>query len=303
MDNPAEGPREYPSPYFPPSCPRPLTSMTTTAGYDVGDVLELQILQSNNDLLPQHEKVSVEITAFITCTMATVVRVKFDKGCAVLKLYDRRFGNGLRDCGYQNIPYDDQAKAAFHGFLKRGAMEPFLKEMDDEDSTTNMMPRTACQIRDEPDGVARFEALLWTYTFKHFKTETEAYTRMQDLQGVLIPKFYAAVRLTTGVENTGEHSYFDILGILLESIDGYSLDEFIFEPCAPKTKREWLYIVQDAVDSVHEINKRGIILDDSAPRNVVVEQASHQVFIIDFAQCFFKDTMFNTWEWDTDAED
>ncbi|KLO83813.1 uncharacterized protein LW93_597 [Fusarium fujikuroi] len=303
MDNPAEGPRKFPSQHFPPSCPKPLTSMITTAAYNVGDVLKLQILQSNNDVLPQYEEVSVEITEFITCTMATVVRVKFDKGCAVLKLYDRRFGNGLRDCGYENIPYCEEAKAAFHGFLKRGAMGPFLKEMDEEDSTSDLLARTASQIRAEPDGVARFEALLWRYTDKHYKTETEAYMRMQDLQGVLIPRFYAAVLVATGKKNTRKNSYFGIHGILLESIEGHSLDEFISKPCAPTTEQEWLSIVQHAVDSVHEINKRGIILDDSAPRNVVVDRTSHQVFLIDFAQCFFKDTVFNTWEWDTDAED
>ncbi|RKL46870.1 hypothetical protein BFJ72_g2610 [Fusarium proliferatum] len=73
-----------------------------------------------------------------------------------------------------------------------------------EDSTPNVIPQTASQIRAEPDEVARFEALLWRYTDKHFKTETEAYMHMQDLQGVLIPRFYAAVRVSTSKKDTGE---------------------------------------------------------------------------------------------------
>ncbi|KAF4438768.1 serine threonine- kinase fnkB [Fusarium acutatum] len=297
-------PRTFPSQYSSPCCPRLLTSIITAGGYEVGDVLQLHILQTNTDLLPQYDIVSVTISELITCTMATVVRVNLDTGgCAVLKLYDRRYGSGLRESSYEIIPYCDQAKAAFHAFLKRGAMGPFLQELDDEDSTADVIPRTTGHIRAEPDGLARFEALLWRFADKHFKTETEAYMRMQDLQGILIPKLYAVVRVVNSKENPREDEYLDIHGILLESIQGHSLDDLITAPCAPSTKQEWLSIVQRAVDSAHEINKRGIILDDSAPRNVVVDQTSHQVFHVDFAQCFFKDTMFIAWCWDTDAED
>ncbi|SCN96787.1 uncharacterized protein FFE2_08598 [Fusarium fujikuroi] len=72
-----------------------------------------------------------------------------------------------------------------------------------DDSTPDVIPRTASQIRAEPDEVACFEALLWRYTDKHFKTETEAYMHVGDLQGVLIPRFYAAVRVSTSKKDTG----------------------------------------------------------------------------------------------------
>ncbi|KAF5719399.1 hypothetical protein FGLOB1_1180 [Fusarium globosum] len=72
------------------------------------------------------------------------------------------------------------------------------------DSTPDVIPRTASQIQAEPDEVACFEALLWRYTDKHFKTETEAYMHVGDLQGVLIPRFYAAVHVSTSKKNTRE---------------------------------------------------------------------------------------------------
>ncbi|KAF5621978.1 kinase-like domain protein [Fusarium sp. NRRL 52700] len=278
------------------------------SGYHVGDVLELQILQNNTDLLPKSDTVSVRISQLITNTMSTVVRVDFDTGCAILKLYDRRFGTSFREHNDEIIPYCDQAKTAFHSFLQRGAMVPFLKELDDELASPDViMPRTASDIRDEPDGVARFEAALWRNANNGFKTETEAYTRMRDLQGVLIPKLYAVVRLVTAKDNTLDNEYLDIHGILLEPIAGCSLHNLVTAPSAPTTKEEWFSIVQGAVDSAHEINKRGILLDDSAPRNVVVDQTSHQVFLVDFAQCYFKDTMFDPWQeeaedWDAAAE-
>ncbi|KAG5793002.1 hypothetical protein H9Q69_007921 [Fusarium xylarioides] len=285
MDSPAEGP----------------------PGYHVGDVLELHILQSNTDLLPQYETVSVRISHLITNTMSTVVRVDFDTGCAILKLYDRWFGAQFRECYDEHIPYCDQVKAAYHSFLQRGAMEPFLQELEDELSTPGVIPRCTSDFRDEPDGVARFEAALCRNADMGFKTETEAYTRMQDLQGVLVPKLYATVRVVTAKENTQEDEYLDIHGILLEPIAGCSLNDLIAAPCAPTTKEEWFSIVQSAVDATHEINKRGIVLDDSALRNVVVDQTSHQVFIVDFAECYFKDTMFYPWEkeaegWNAEAE-
>ncbi|KNA98578.1 hypothetical protein FOXG_02899, partial [Fusarium oxysporum f. sp. lycopersici 4287] len=59
-------------------------------------------------------------------------------------------------------------------------------------------------------------------------------------------------------------------------------------------------ILQRAVDSAQEINKWGIVLGDRAPRNVAVDQTSHQVFLVDFAQCFFRDTMFDPWDEDTE---
>ncbi|KAL7757396.1 hypothetical protein ACKLNR_011923 [Fusarium oxysporum f. sp. zingiberi] len=193
MNTLAEGPHTFLSQYFSPSCSRLMTSIITIAGYDVGNVLELHLLQTNTGPLPQSDTVSVRTSQLIANTMATVVRVNCNTGCAILKLYD--------------------PKAAYHSFLQRSVMGPFLEELDDEDSTPNVIPRTACHIRDEPDGIARFEAALWRDANKHFKTETEAYMRMHDLQGVLIPKLYAVVRVVTAKEDSREDEYLDTHGI------------------------------------------------------------------------------------------
>ncbi|KAL9566587.1 hypothetical protein ACKAV7_009502 [Fusarium commune] len=258
------------------------TSAEGPPGYDVGDVLELHILQTNTGILPKSDKDSVKISQFITNTMATVVRVNFSTGCAIVKLCDRRFGTQFCECYDENIPYCDQAKAAYHSFLQRGAMGPFLEELDDEQSTPDVIPRTASDIRDEPDGVARFEAALWRSANKHFKTQTEAYMRMRDHQGVLIPKLYAVLRVVTVKEDSREDEYLDIHGILLKPIAGHSLSDLITAPCAPVTKKEWLSTVQRAVDSAHEIS-------------------ISEVFLVEFAQGFSGDTMFDSWE--EDAED
>ncbi|KAF5642794.1 serine threonine kinase fnkB [Fusarium sp. NRRL 25303] len=55
-------------------------------------------------------------------------------------------------------------------------------------------------------------------------------------------------------------------------------------------------ILLQFIPGAHEINKRDIILKDSCPRNVVVDADSHQPFIIDIGQYYFKDQLFKDWE-------
>jgi hypothetical protein len=57
---------------------------------------------------------------------------------------------------------------------------------------------------------------------------------------------------------------------------------------------------------------RGVLMDDCAPRNVVVDAREQKPFIIDLAQCRFKDRMVKEWlewgwahdddDWDPDVE-
>ncbi|KAL2133613.1 hypothetical protein VTI74DRAFT_2015 [Chaetomium olivicolor] len=70
-------------------------------------------------------------------------------------------------------------------------------------------------------------------------------------------------------------------------------------------------IIQSAADAAHEINKRGIIMNDCAPRNVVVDGQSNTPRIIDLAQCRFRDELVKRWYkhgwhedegWDPDVE-
>jgi hypothetical protein len=60
-------------------------------------------------------------------------------------------------------------------------MGPFVKELDDEENSADPDTdrRTAWSVRDESDGVAKFEAALWRKANKHFKNEVEAYERLK----------------------------------------------------------------------------------------------------------------------------
>jgi len=105
--------------------------------------------------------------------------------------------------------------------------------------------------------------------------------------------------------------YFEVKGVLLQVIDGYKLWDIATTPGAPADPKAWPAIIQAAIDAAHEINKRGVFMEDAAPRNVVVDAQTQKPFIIDLAQCHFRDKMVEGWRerpwsqdkgWDPDVE-
>ncbi|SCV57754.1 uncharacterized protein FFB14_15307 [Fusarium fujikuroi] len=88
--------------------------------------------------------------------------------------------------------------------------------------------------------------------------------------------------------------HYSVHSILLQFIPGWSLWDLPESPSSSTSQQEWTSIVQRVVQGADEINKRDIILNDSCPRNVIVEADSHQPFIIDLAH--FKDQLFKDWE-------
>ncbi|KAF9775372.1 hypothetical protein IL306_006529 [Fusarium sp. DS 682] len=245
--------------------------------------------------------------------MAPVMHVSLHDRSAILKVYDRRCGIGLRDCYYEYIPCTTEVEASYQSFLRRGSMRPFLEEMD-QDEASSEFPLAAAEIREGPEGMAKYEAALWRITNQQFKTEVEVYERLKDLQGILIPELYALVRVASGPNSeSSNEDYQTVYGILLEPIPGCNLYHLADEETRPTTEQEWTSIIQRAIDATYEVNKRGIILDDSSPRNVVVKASTFQPFLVDFAQCWFKDKMIREWvesgraaeqgdDWDDDAE-
>ncbi|KAG4291614.1 hypothetical protein FPRO06_13835 [Fusarium proliferatum] len=177
---------------------------------------------------------------------------------AILKLHDREFGSSLRS-----------SKKDKH------------------------LPCPA-DWRLESGGQAKFEAALWWETRTHFETEVEAYKRLKDIQGLFIPRMYASIRCLTTSASASKNvdDYYSVNDILLQFIPGRSLWDLPESPSSPTSQQEWASIVQRIVQGAHEINKREVILNDSCPRNVAVDADSHQPFIIDLAQCYFKDQLF-----------
>ncbi|KAF5532221.1 kinase-like domain-containing protein [Fusarium mexicanum] len=271
--------------------------------YQQHDTLNLDIIESHHDALSSTETVTAQVAQVITATMSPVMLVKLENPSAhvhapnraILKLYDRRFGSSLRRSKKgKHLPCRVQDEAAFCSFVDRGDMGPFISEIE-EDRRTELLPNSAADWRLEPEGQDKFEAALWWKARLHFETEVEAYKRLKELQGVFVPRMYASVRLSSSSASGDMSKYFTVNGILLQFIPGCSLYDLPESPSSP-TQQEWASIVQRAVQGAHEINQRDILHKDSCPRNVVVDADSHQPFIIDLAQCYFKDQLFKDWE-------
>jgi hypothetical protein len=255
-------------------------------------------------------------------TMSVVLDVTFQTRQGppvhrVLKLYDRRFGSCLREVGKDRAaPYTQENEAAFEAFVRRGMMPGFLRHRR-ERNETETLPVRARDFLDEPnrtESLAEYEAALWQECIEHFECETKAYHRLADLQGTLIPHIHAHVSLSATKLATiipqETAPYFEVRGILLERIDGYSLESLTLGPL-PRNLRTWQHIIQLAADAAYEINKRGVIMEDCAPRNVVVDRQSQTPRIVDLAQCIFRDEMASEWykcgwhedeDWDPDVE-
>ncbi|KAF5578238.1 kinase-like domain protein [Fusarium subglutinans] len=257
--------------------------------YQQHDTLNLDIIESHHDALSSTETITAQVAQVITATMSPVMLVKIKTPSAhadapnraILKLYDRRFGSSLRRSKKgKHLPCRVQDEAAFCSFVDRGDMGPFINEIE-EDRRTELVPNPVADWRLEPEGQAKFEAALW---------------RLKDLQDVLVPRLYASVRLSSSSASGDMSKYYSVSGILLQFIPGGSLYDLPETPTSPTSQQEWTSIVQRVIQGAYEINQCHILLKDSCPRNVIVEADSHQPFIIDLAQCYFKDQLFKDWE-------
>jgi hypothetical protein len=206
-------------------------------------------------------------------------------------------------------------------------MPEFLRHRHDRDDPeeSSALPVSARWFLDEEfyyelnrtERLAKYEAALWQDCSEHFECETKAYDRLADLQGTLVPCLRAhvslasATKLATSIPPEAA-PYFEVRGILLERIDGYCLRDLVTPgPLLPQNVRAWHRIIQLAADAAYEINKRGVIMEDSAPRNVVVDEKSQTPRIVDLAQCVFWDEKVSYWyesgwdedeDWDPDVE-
>ncbi|EAQ83994.1 hypothetical protein CHGG_10398 [Chaetomium globosum CBS 148.51] len=230
---------------------------------------------------------------------------------AVLKLYDRRFGERLRRYRGEHVPHTMERELAFQSFVRRGMMNRFLGrqeedfEAEDGQNQRGKFEKTekpiSLQYDLEPD--AEFEAAVWEECERNFNCETQAYERLKDLQGKLIPRMYAHVRLLSPIPNVPHDlldssdtaRYFEVKGVILQRVAGYPLYDLPTSPQAPSDMGLWPDIVQAAVDAVHMIDRRGVLNTNCAPYNIVVDSHSHTPFIIDFASCRFKERLIQQW--------
>ncbi|PON30441.1 hypothetical protein TGAM01_v200881 [Trichoderma gamsii] len=146
--------------------------------YVEGASLQLEITENHQDL-PLPRVTSASIIKILDVTMSSVMRVllRLDSGEtleAVLKLFDRRFGEYLRSNGRVHWPYMRRSEDAFDSFVRRNVMDRFITKLLREREKA-LFKKPPCHfISDDDDdgeekdddiageyGMDRFEAALW----------------------------------------------------------------------------------------------------------------------------------------------
>lgn len=221
---------------------------------------------------------------------------------ALLKLFDRRFGTILRirlnPTSWKSEPHPctTTTEEAYCDLVRKGDIGPFWQEYEQE-CRSERTSLSAWHFLDDPwpGGVAQYEAVTWHQRRRFFDRETRAYAKLSELQGKVIPRLFAHVRLSLPQDNImscppdllqrpDARQYFEVQGLLMEFVDGYELSEIHASPKAPPDTRRWQDIIQTAADKAHEINRHGVIMYDCSIFNVMVDKETHQPFIVDLAQ-------------------
>lgn len=297
-----------------------MTAAIVATPYVEGASLQLEIMQNYQDL-PLPQVTSASIIKILDVTMSSVMRVilRLDSGeplAAVLKLFDRRFGEDLRSNGRIHWPYMRASEKEFNCMVRRNDMDRFItKLLQDREKAMFQKPPWHFLADDdddddngeEPDDDVggehagdRFEAAVWQECEDMFDCEVKSYEHLKDFQGTGIPRLLATVRLAgasstvpSDLINEPAAKYWHVKGILLQYIPGINLMNLDSSSIDVK---EWEPLVQRSVDLAHEINKSGLVMRDCSPRNVIVLQQSQQPFFIDFAQSWLKHEMRISWE-------
>lgn len=263
------------------------------------------------------EKRVVTITRVLSITMSPVLEVQIrtpnGSQTAILKLFDRRFGEPR-----ERHPYNHAAEVAWQDCVRSGLAEELLADLRHHD---DMFKRTRLKNDDEDtddddddngddeddddddddededeDDPKEHEAVIYYKTQKYYNNEVRAYTKLESLQGKCIPRFLGSV-----IDNSPQRPadlpavYFQVKGILLEYIPSFTLSDMISH--IPNQPHVWTSIVESAIRVVIEVNRAGVVHFDCQPRNVLVartDQGSYRPFLIDFAQCAFREDYRDT---------
>lgn len=191
----------------------------------------------------------------------------------ILKLFDWRYATQLRQ-EYGVGQWTSYNEETYRAFVEKGDAAKFVSDLEDDNSTD-----------DQPWDTARDDALLFDYCRDLHTCEVEAYNLLKDLQGRNIPQFFADVRFNAF---STQDTFFEVRGILLELITGYSLDDL----ANYAHQSSWQRICDNTIHAINLISDHGVLNEDVKPRNVLIRThenlLEHEVVIIDFAQCRFR---------------
>lgn len=141
---------------------------------------------------------------------------------------------------------------------------------------------------------------------EYHASEYAVYSRLHDLQGTEVPRFYSSLWLDpdyTSSSNSQSNPDISIPGILIEYIDGVSLEDT--ETLVPR--EHWHPICNASMVAVNKLGDYDVLNEDVRPENILIRNADYSVVMIDFAQARLRrdDECWQEWKeckWMQDEE-
>lgn len=248
--------------------------------YQVGKVLTLSVIpehgeQSSASTIQARIRHLQNPRTLSCCMIVDLLGEGYLDNPVFLKLYDRRFSDHLRED--QGIdPWTRDTEKEYINTVRTGAARQFLHDL-------HTIPNFEDTGETWDDG--QTETFMTEKVHKLFNTETTVYKALRDIQGTVVPRIVAYVRLALslpdgGIGPTDAMELIHIKGILLQYIDGFPLSQV--QNHAPRF--EWQSIVDQAIAVVGVIGDHGVIHKDVRPDNFMVQRdrsGRYSVLMID----------------------
>ena len=177
---------------------------------------------------------------------------------AVLKLYDRRYCPGLRE-DFRITLWNADRDHEYLEFIRNGGASDFINWLE----TT-----TEKEVDDSDWDVAKNEVWVQSKCRDMWKNETTIYSALADVQGLCVPRMYKKVTVASSGLPAVTIEAFKIPGILLEFIDGFTLDTLHLE--TPQC--QWQNLCDQAVKVVHWISDHNVLNEDVRRGNMLVRK-------------------------------
>lgn len=198
-----------------------------------------------------------------------------------LKLYDWRFATQLRDDNGID-PWTEEFGSEYAKMVMRGEVDGFVEKLSDEEFR---------EATEEDWDAGQNEASLTQEMLKIYRAETSAYERLNDIQGQMVPRFFGALEMDITPDgitpNEQQRQHFQIKGILLEYVPGFSLSDLVSN-VPPEACQG---IVDQGIRIVHALSDRDVLNTDVRPSNFIVSRSGdddqamdYRLVMIDFGQ-------------------
>lgn len=275
----------------------PVTPSSMPGPYFKGMVLDLSVKWTRDT--PSEERVLLTVTKVFDVTISPAMEVQWvsntgETRTAILKLFDRRYGVS-RQSHWSSYPEHSPAvEACWQKYVQSGQAPGLFKYMEEMDRDEGEGIWDLSAFTDDEDTADTWETTAkkegrHQYRALHkWRSEIRAYEHLESLQGKCVPLFYGTTSFSLAPTGLSDPDFFRVGGILVQRINGFSLDSLLdMTEASPDT--DWQGLIQRVVEVAEKVNKCGVINYDCKPHNMIIQTPSMQPFEIDFAQCSFRE--------------